>query len=362
MLRLYTGFASIKNRWINHLVRRRDMELIPPEKITDYYLLMIFQRLFRVSSINNLFDILVSVDMMRHKKAKAIIVWSGMAERTLIKAKRNGIFTVLARASSHLTLQNELLTRGYGNVGIEYRIDQRITNNEPREYELTDKLYVCSSFAKKSFIERGYDEKKIFVSYVGLHSNFKRDVNKKKSFYGKLRIVFLGKMTIKKGINFLFEALLSLAIPESDYEMCFIGGGEKWLIDKMYSYKKHNWSYLGQVQQNHLPSLLSEFHLGVFSSIEDGFAQVVPQQMACGVPVIVTENTGSSDLVDDKVSGFVVPAFDARPIKEKIEFLYHNRSRLEQMAFAAETAAQNFPDRDEIAYRFIEMFKAEGAL
>ncbi len=70
---------------------------------------------------------------------------------------------------------------------------------------------------------------------------------------------------------------------------------------------------------------------------------VIPQLLACGVPMIITPNTGGENMVTDGENGFVVPVRSSEAITEKIELLYHDRQKLQVMKDkAAQTARQNF--------------------
>jgi glycosyltransferase involved in cell wall biosynthesis len=62
---------------------------------------------------------------------------------------------------------------------------------------------------------------------------------------------------------------------------------------------------------------------------------VIPQIMACRVPVITTTNAGGSDLIRDGENGFVVPIRDSRLIAQRIELLYDNPQKLEIMKMQA---------------------------
>ena len=53
--------------------------------------------------------------------------------------------------------------------------------------------------------------------------------------------------------------------------------------------------------------------------------------MACGLPVIVTDRTGAKQAVTDGVDGFIVPAKSVEALKEKLLFLYENRSLCVEM-------------------------------
>jgi glycosyltransferase involved in cell wall biosynthesis len=56
----------------------------------------------------------------------------------------------------------------------------------------------------------------------------------------------------------------------------------------------------------------------VFPSIEDGFAIVVGEALACGLPVITTRNTGASDLVQPGENGEIVPIRDPEAIAQAV--------------------------------------------
>jgi glycosyltransferase involved in cell wall biosynthesis len=56
----------------------------------------------------------------------------------------------------------------------------------------------------------------------------------------------------------------------------------------------------------------------VFPSLQDGFAIVVAEALACGLPVITTRNTGASDLIQPGVNGEIVPIRDPEAIAEAV--------------------------------------------
>ena len=72
------------------------------------------------------------------------------------------------------------------------------------------------------------------------------------------------------------------------------------------------------------PALLAErlrrADLFILPSLEEGMARTALEAMACGLPVILTPNTGASDLVKEGVSGSIVPIRDPNSIVEKALF------------------------------------------
>jgi glycosyltransferase involved in cell wall biosynthesis len=67
---------------------------------------------------------------------------------------------------------------------------------------------------------------------------------------------------------------------------------------------------------------------------------VVPEAMACGLPVIVSDVVGAKQLVEDGRSGFVVPAGSLNALMDKMRWFIHNRELFNQMSFAARAAAE----------------------
>ena len=79
----------------------------------------------------------------------------------------------------------------------------------------------------------------------------------------------------------------------------------------------------------------------ILPSYLDSWGMVVIEAMACGLPVIITENTGAKTAVDVK-SGFVIPVDDRISIEEKILFFYHNRPEIERRGRKAHEQAQKY--------------------
>jgi len=56
-------------------------------------------------------------------------------------------------------------------------------------------------------------------------------------------------------------------------------------------------------------------------SLQEWLPMVIPQAMACGLPVICTANTGGEDIVRDGVDGFIIPIRDVEALKQSFFYL-----------------------------------------
>ena len=50
---------------------------------------------------------------------------------------------------------------------------------------------------------------------------------------------------------------------------------------------------------------------------------VQAQAMACGLPIICSENTGGSEIVDHGINGYVIPIKNIEILKNKIQEFYY---------------------------------------
>ena len=98
----------------------------------------------------------------------------------------------------------------------------------------------------------------------------------------------------------------------------------------------------------------------VFPSLTEGFGRVTLEAMACGIPVITTEN--ASGLVEDGKTGFVVPIRDASALGEKIEYLYNHQDLAKSMGEAAREAVLRKKPFGEAVYEIYEEIRRRSDL
>jgi len=244
--------------------------------------------------------------------------------------KRYGALTVCDRGSSHILYQEEILREEYERWGVHFRpFDRRIVERELQEYEECDLITVPSTFAFRSFVERGVPEGKLAKLAYGVDLQMFHPVPKEDNVF---RVIYVGAMSLGKGVPYLLEALATLQLPK--FELCLIGG----LTDEIkpfFEKYKERFRYLGVIPQTKLYQYYSQGSVFAIASLQEGLALVQAQAMACGLPVIATTNTGAEDLFTDGIEGFIVPIRSPEAIREKVVYLYEHPEVREEMARAA---------------------------
>lgn len=99
---------------------------------------------------------------------------------------------------------------------------------------------------------------------------------------------------------------------------------------------------LGQTPRDALLREMSEADVFVFPSLFEGFALVILEAMAAGLPVITTPNTAGPDLIEHGKEGLIVPAGDAKALRAAMESLLNDPERTRSMGRAAHEKAKEY--------------------
>jgi len=264
------------------------------------------------------------------KNPNISVMWSSYGLHTIRKAKSRGIVTVLERGSSHIEYQTEILKREYKNFGVQTRLAHpKIIEKELKEYEEVDYISVPSSFVKETFLNKGIPESKLIHIPYGVDLSKFKQISKKDDIF---RVIFVGGMSVRKGVHYLIQAFAELDLPNS--ELLLIGGMNEE-IKPFFKEYEGRYKYIGKVPQIELYKYMSNSSVFSMMSLEEGLALVIPQAMACGLPVIATINTGAGDVVRNGKDGFIISVRDIEALKEKLQFLYENPEIRDKMSQSA---------------------------
>lgn len=270
-----------------------------------------------------------------------LVGWSGFSRKCFIKAKEFNCIKILERGSSHIKFQHKILTDEYKSLGIKPNVpSSKMIKKEIEEYDLADFICVPSQYVKESFIKYGIKEDKIIKVPYGVDLKEFHLIKDKKKKNNKFRIISTGSISIRKGSHYLLEAFLNLNLPNSELILVGDVSPEFQKIKKKYS-KIKNIRFIKKQKQEELKYYYNNSDLFILCSIEEGLAMVQAQAMACGLPVICTTNTGGSEIVDDDISGYIIPIRNIEILKDKIKILYNDRDKLEEMSKCAHAKANN---------------------
>jgi glycosyltransferase involved in cell wall biosynthesis len=202
------------------------------------------------------------------------------------------------------------------------------------EFELADMILVPSEHAKRTFLAAGIPAAMLAALPYGVDLGVFEPIEKRDS---KFRVLYAGTLTLRKGAQYLLEAFRCFG--DANAELVLAGPLDPDFKPVLARYEGR-FRYAGVLPKLELASLYSSASVFVLPSLADSFSLGTLEAMACGLPVIVSENTGVAEFVEDGRQGFVVPVRDARAILEKLTYLRDNLIHTAEMGLSAAARAR----------------------
>jgi glycosyltransferase involved in cell wall biosynthesis len=211
------------------------------------------------------------------------------------------------------------------------------------EWAVADLVMVNSEWSKQALIKQGVCESKLMVVPLAYDSEKSQErasgIRSQISSFSKehpLRVLFLGQVILRKGIQYLMEAARMLENESVHFDVV----GSIGISDVGVKSAPSNMTFHGSVNRLETDSFYRSADLFVLPTLSDGFALTQLEAMAHGLPVIATPNCG--EVVSDGLDGLVVPACDPMALAEAIQFLIQSPEKLWMMSEATKKKIDQF--------------------
>lgn len=151
-----------------------------------------------------------------------------------------------------------------------------------------------------------------------------------------LRVLFLGQVILRKGIQYLIEAAMLLRNEAIHFDIV----GSIGISDQAVASAPSNMTFHGPVSRDRTEGFYRSSDLFVLPTLSDGFALTQLEAMAHGLPVIATPNCG--EVVTDGVDGLIVPGSDSNALAEAFQLLIQDPEKLRSMSAATKAKLEQF--------------------
>jgi starch synthase len=295
---------------------------------------------FSVIGMNRHFDAKVA-QRIGKVRPNVVYAYDGAALQTFREARRLGITAVQELTSGYWHWERDLFTeeaeRNPEFACLLPSLVDSAAHLEWKEEELrfADYIFVPSQHVRETLRGVVPDERIRVISYGAPPIQGKKLVSLDSK--RPLKVLFAGALIQRKGIGYLLDAVKMLP---TQVELTLLGKrfSPHPRVDEACS--RYRW--LETLPHSRVLEVMQEVDVLVLPSLSEGCALVVLEALACGLPVIVTPNTGSLAFVRDGREGFVVPICRADAIAERLSALHRDRELLAEMSRQAQaTAAEN---------------------
>jgi colanic acid/amylovoran biosynthesis glycosyltransferase len=208
----------------------------------------------------------------------------------------------------------KMITSFYGYDVSEFP-RQRRRNPYTKLFARGDLFLSLSQRMKQKLIELGCPAGRIVVHPLGVNTALLPPKAERQPSRA-LRILTIGRMIPKKGMACALKAVATLIKEHGDIEYVIIGDGP--LRGQLEGLARslgitNAVRFAGWQARPEVVKALSEADILLAPSVtsesgdQEGTPVVIMEALACGVPVVSTRHAGIPEVVDDGVSGFLVP-------------------------------------------------------
>jgi glycosyltransferase involved in cell wall biosynthesis len=253
--------------------------------------------------------------------AEHLIGFNGTSVAQFRAARQMGFQSVsLMSANSHMRRVIRQHAKAYRDYPLERPWATRLLKRNLLEYEQADRIYLASRYGVESFLEEGFSEEALSLFPLIPDARFAPAAEPRPS--STFDVLYVGSLTVNKGVALLIDAFARLG--HADMRLVLVGGWKTRGMGRFVREARARDPRIVVSPGDPLPHLRAA-RLCVHPAYEDGFAYAPAEALACGVPVLVSEDTGMKDLVRPGVDGVLLPTGDRGALSEAIDAAYRGR-------------------------------------
>jgi glycosyltransferase involved in cell wall biosynthesis len=203
---------------------------------------------------------------------------------------------------------------------------KRVINNLDAAQVITSTSNVMADEVRKFYIR----EREIVVTPFGVNMDvFKPDLETAKD-NSIFTFGIVKKLEEVYGIEILIRAFSRLitnlgGIGNDNVHLMIFGFGSKEeyykrLCDELGI--SQNVTFNGYIVNTEVPKAFYKMDVACFPSLSESFGVAAVEAMACGVPVITSDASGFTEVIEQNVTGFIIPKNDIDALADKMLEVY----------------------------------------
>lgn len=180
----------------------------------------------------------------------------------------------------------------------------------------------------------------------------KLDISDNQFVYG-----FIGRIHKDKGVNELIQAFAKLknkvliVVGDFDKNYPIDHSNEEMLLNSP------NIFYINRVDRSEVAKFLSSFDVFVYPTYREGFGHVIQESLTMGIPTITSDVPGPSEVVENGISGFLVPAKHTEALADAMNLLSSNEELRLKMSKNGRLRAEKYFEKNIMVSYIINNYK-----
>lgn len=158
----------------------------------------------------------------------------------------------------------------------------------------------------------------------------------------------------RKGFKELSEAIFNMDKNE-DIELVIFGSSKPQNAPN-FKFKTH---YVGQLHDYiSLVTLFSAVDVMVIPSLQENLSNAIMESLSCATPVVAFDIGGNSDMIEQKMNGYLAKPFEVQDLKNGIEWVLNlNEQEYSEICKNAREKVLKEFDSRIVAQKYVELYK-----
>ncbi|BAU55374.1 glycosyltransferase family 4 protein [Mucilaginibacter gotjawali] len=301
--------------------------------------------MFSIDAVYQSLDHKVSkVVRKRKNEIAAVYAYEDGAIQTFLTAKENNIACLYDLPIGYWRVARELLAlemKKYPDwtptlTGLSD--SNRKLHQKDEELRLADHIFVASTFTAKTLASFPGNLPQINIIPYGFPTPGPIKVYDYKG-QRPLKVLFVGGLTQRKGLSYLFEAAKYL---KPHIELTIVGKKMSGDCAPLNEGLESN-TWIPSLPNSEILELMHAHDVLIFPSLFEGFGLVITEAMAQGTPVITTDRTAGPDLITNEENGWLVEAGTTESLIIALQNILSSPSLVMKAGIEAIEAARRRP-------------------
>jgi colanic acid/amylovoran biosynthesis glycosyltransferase len=233
-----------------------------------------------------------------------------------------------------------------------YGLDSSLTEATSKRTSLTQQVYfrrqadlkrdtrlfiTVSDFIRQKLLEQGFPPDKVVAHYIGVDTQF---LQPNPEMCREAAVLFVGRLTEKKGCEYLIRAMAQVQATNPDVELVMIGDGAlRPSLEDLAAKLLRKYRFLGTQSPDVCKEWLERAKLLVVPSVTaangdtEGLPTVMLEAQLMGLPVVASMHAGIPEAITHGETGFLSPERDWQQLARYIAQLLEDEDLWQRFSF-----------------------------
>lgn len=201
-----------------------------------------------------------------------------------------------------------------------------------------------SKSSEKELIKNGISKGRVHVLPMGINISLTKERKEKERIF---TLLYIGRLSKPKGIEDALHVTSILKEKGQQVQLKIIGRGEREYVDFLLALRdklkiSNEVKFLGYVSEKKKFEIISSSHILISPSIKEGFGLTIPEAGRMGIPSVVYNSLGLSDIVINNKNGLICRENTPQSLSEAVILLLADTALYRKLAEGAREESKKY--------------------